>query len=70
MPQSTAKAIALSRDLADKYRKRFPTGSAGLDTVREAFDANGWPLSIAEIIRNARHRRFQQTATDGRVRHQ
>lgn len=42
--QSTAKAVALSRDLADKLAKRFPSGSAGLDTVRQAFDANGWPM--------------------------
>lgn len=41
--QSTAKAIALSRDLADKLAKRF-AGSATIDTVRQAFDANGWPM--------------------------
>lgn len=41
--QSTAKAQALSRDLADKLRKRF-AGSATIDTVREANDANGWPM--------------------------
>ena len=43
MPKSTAKAVALSRDLADKLRKRF-AGSATIDTVREASDANGWPM--------------------------
>lgn len=43
MPQSTAKAIALSRDLADKLSKRL-SGSATIDTVRQALDANGWPM--------------------------
>lgn len=41
--QSTAKAIALSRDLADKLTKRF-AGSASINTIRQAFDANGWPM--------------------------
>lgn len=41
--QSTAKAIALARDLADKLAKRY-AGGAGLNTVRQAFDANGWPM--------------------------
>ena len=41
--QSTAKAVALSRDLADKLSKRF-AGSATIDTVRQASDANGWPM--------------------------
>jgi hypothetical protein len=43
MPLSTAKAVALSRDLADKLSKRF-AGSATINTVRQAFDANGWPM--------------------------
>ncbi len=43
MPQSTAKAVALFRDLADKLSKRY-AGSATIDTVRAAFDANGWPM--------------------------
>jgi hypothetical protein len=34
------------------------------------FDANGRPLTIAEIIRNAHHRRLQQTTTDVRAKHQ
>lgn len=42
--QSTAKAQALSRDLADKLAKRYPSGAAGLNTVRQANDANGWPM--------------------------
>lgn len=42
--QSTAKAIALARDLADKLSKRYAAGAAGLNTVRQAFDANGWPM--------------------------
>lgn len=41
--KSTAKAIALARDLADKLAKRY-AGSATIDTVRQAFDANGWPM--------------------------
>ena len=43
MPQSTAKSIALSRDLADKLAKRFANG-AGLNSLRQAFDAQGWPM--------------------------
>jgi hypothetical protein len=42
--KSTAKAIALARDLADKLSKRYAAGAAGLNTVRQAFDANGWPM--------------------------
>lgn len=43
MPQSNAKAVALSRDLADKLAKRY-AGSSTVNTVRQAFDANGWPM--------------------------
>ena len=42
--QSTAKANALVRDLADKLRIRLVPGSAGLNSVRLAFDAQGWPM--------------------------
>lgn len=41
--KSTAKASACMRDLADKLRKRL-AGSSTIDTVREANDANGWPM--------------------------
>lgn len=41
--KSTAKAEALSRDLADKLKKRF-AGSSTIDTVREARDSQGWPM--------------------------
>jgi len=41
---STAKAIAVARDLAASLAIRFPAGGAGLNTVRQAFDANGWPM--------------------------
>jgi hypothetical protein len=41
---SNAKAVALARDLADKLAKRYAPGAAGLNTVRQAFDANGWPM--------------------------
>lgn len=48
--QSTAKANALVRDLADKLKKRYeyanPPASAGLNTVRLAFDAAGWPMIL------------------------
>src|SRR3954471_7493395 len=40
---STAKAQACFRDLADKLSKRL-AGSSTIDTVREAKDANGWPM--------------------------
>lgn len=52
MPQSTAKAVALSRDLADKLAKRFPSGGAGIDTVRQALDANGWPMIFLSHLAN------------------
>lgn len=41
--KSTAHAQALSRELADKLAKRTQ-GSASIDTVRQATDANGWPM--------------------------
>jgi len=41
--KSTAKAEALLRDVADKLKVRF-AGSATIDTVRAAKDANGWPM--------------------------
>lgn len=37
--KSTAKAVALLRDLADRLKLRLPTY-----TVRPANDANGWPM--------------------------
>lgn len=43
MAKSYAKAAALLRDVADKLKKRY-AGSATIDTVREAQDANGWPM--------------------------
>lgn len=42
--QSVAKAEALVRDLSDKLAKRFPSGAAGLNFLRVANDANGWPM--------------------------
>lgn len=41
--KSTAKAEALLRDVADKLKVRF-AGSATIDTVRAARDAQGWPM--------------------------
>jgi len=41
--KSTAKAEALLRDVADKLKVRF-AGSAAIDTVRAARDAQGWPM--------------------------
>jgi hypothetical protein len=46
--QSTAKAIALVRDLANKLQIRYQ-GSASLNTVRQAFDANGWPMIFISV---------------------
>jgi hypothetical protein len=42
--QSVAKADALIRDLSDKLAKRLPSSSAGLNFLRVANDANGWPM--------------------------
>jgi len=42
--KSTAKAQALLRDVQDKLAKRFPAGASGINTIRAAFDANGWPM--------------------------
>lgn len=44
MSKSTAKAAALLRDVADNLSKRYPAGAAGINTVRQALDANGWPM--------------------------
>jgi hypothetical protein len=44
MNQSTAKANAILRDVADKLSKRYVAGAAGINTLRQAFDANGWPM--------------------------
>lgn len=41
--KSLAKADALLRDVADKLKVRY-AGSATIDTVRAAKDANGWPM--------------------------
>lgn len=41
--KSTSKSEALLRDVADKLKVRF-AGSATIDTVRAAKDANGWPM--------------------------
>ena len=40
---STSKSIGLARDLADKLIMRFK-GSATIDTVRQALDAQGYPI--------------------------
>jgi len=42
--KSTAKAIALARDLGDKLAIRFPAAAAGLSFVRHSFDSAGWPM--------------------------
>lgn len=41
--KSTAKAAALSRDLADKLSKRY-AGSSSINSVRQTTDSNGWPM--------------------------
>jgi hypothetical protein len=43
--QSTAKSIALIRDLADLLSKR----NMALNTVRQAFDANNWPYLVLSV---------------------
>jgi hypothetical protein len=43
--QSTAKAIALCRDLADLLSKR----PMALNTIRQAFDANNWPYLVLSV---------------------
>ena len=44
--KSTAKAIALLRDVSDKLNIRLgqDTASGYINTVRSAFDADGWPM--------------------------
>ncbi len=46
--QSTAKAIALIRDLADLLAKR----SMAINTIRQAFDAANWPYLILSVNGN------------------
>lgn len=43
--QSNAKALALIRDLKDRLDLRLQA-SAGLNSSREAFDANNWPYLV------------------------
>lgn len=44
--QSNAKSLALIRDLADRLNVRLPASSAGLNSSRQAFDANNWPILV------------------------
>jgi hypothetical protein len=48
MIKSTASADATLRDLAE-HLKRKVSESATLDTVREARDANGWPMLFLSL---------------------
>lgn len=41
--KSLAQAQAQARELAEKLAKRF-SGSSTIDTVRQANDADGWPM--------------------------
>ncbi|MDD5650779.1 MAG: hypothetical protein PHF86_10265 [Candidatus Nanoarchaeia archaeon] len=43
--KSTAKSIALMRDLGERISFRV-AGSATIDTVRSAYDANGYPMIV------------------------
>ncbi len=43
MLYSIDKAVGLARDLADEFKIRLSNGS-GLNTVRQAQDAQGWPM--------------------------
>ena len=49
--KSTAKAEALLRDVADKLKVRY-AGSATINTVRAAKDANGWPMLFLSAAGN------------------
>ena len=45
--KSTAKAEALARDLAEKLEIRLAGAASGrVDTVRQAKDADGWPVLV------------------------
>jgi hypothetical protein len=43
MLYSIDKSVALARDLSDAFKERFSNG-AGINTVRQSQDAQGWPL--------------------------
>lgn len=45
--KSTAKAVAILRDLSDKLKLRLPTA-----TIRPANDANGWPMLFVSASGN------------------
>lgn len=49
--KSLAKADALLRDVADKLKVRY-AGSATINTVRAARDANGWPMLFLSAAAN------------------
>lgn len=44
MLYSIDHAVGVARDLSDAFKIRFAPGSAGINTVRQAQDANGWPM--------------------------
>jgi hypothetical protein len=46
--QSTSKAVGLSRDLHDRLALRTK-GSASINTIREAMDAQGWPMLFCSV---------------------
>lgn len=48
---STSHAQSAARDLADRLSLRFKNG-AGFNTVRQANDANGWPLIFVSANAN------------------
>lgn len=45
--QSNAKAIRLIQDIQDMLAVRLAPTSAGLNSIRQAFDANSWPYLVA-----------------------
>lgn len=49
--KSTAKAQAQARELKEKLERRFK-GSASIDSVRQANDAQGWPLLVCSDAAN------------------
>jgi hypothetical protein len=44
MLYSIDHSVGIARDLADDFKMRFQPSAAGLNTVRQAQDANGWPM--------------------------
>jgi hypothetical protein len=44
--QSNAKSIRLVQDIQDLLAVRLPATNTGLNSIRQAFDANNWPYIV------------------------